>query len=135
MARYLTGTNGVVILGTGPGVTVKSKGWEYRPKVDTKASRAAGDGAMGRTALNKDFELSCTILIPVTGTPIDIDGYLGLNTAFTLKTDATPKMQVAGTGLVTGSTIGSPLDDDVTIELTIECDDADVANFPVVTVA
>jgi hypothetical protein len=134
MAKYLTGKDGVVTIGAGP-VTVKVKKWEYRPKVETKASRAAGDGAMGRTPINKDWEALVTVIFVSTATPIDLDTYLGAEVAFTLKTDGTPKIQVAGTGLVTEAFLGSPEDDDVTLDLKFECASADVADFPTTTVA
>jgi hypothetical protein len=130
--RYLAGNQGAVTIG---GTAYKVTTWKYDPTVDTVKSRAAGDGAYSQVPIAKFWEFTCTIVTNLAGTIPNVASLIGTNVAFVADTDSTPKLRVSGTGIVMSDPITSPADDNVTVELTIQCSDADAANLPTVTVA
>lgn len=137
--QYLTGYDGRVSLTPAGGsvINIKVTKWDFKPKVEVARTRAGGDGAYSRDPIAKDWEANIEGLVQKGVAAPNSALVIGLNTtAFVLKSDGgvTPKLQVSGVGIVTEGEYGSPADDHITISFKIECDDADVTNFPTVTV-
>jgi hypothetical protein len=133
MARnYYTGKDGAAVIAAVDAVVTD---WDYTEKPEIARSRGGGDGAFSRKPIATDWEANVTVIMPETEAPLDISDYRGVSVAFTLKSDDTPKLRVVGSGLVTNARYSSPIGDNVTIELKLECNDADEANLPVITAA
>ena len=127
---YYTGKDGSVAIGNSPGTPLKILKFEYRDKAEVVRSRAGGDGAISRKGIAVDWELSVEAIFGEDDTPLDITSLRLQTVGWVAKTDDTPKLLGAGSGLVTEASYGSPVDNNVTISLKIECNDPDADNLP-----
>ena len=129
---YLAGSEGVLILG---GVTLHMTKFGYKESAEVQKSRAAGDRAYSRKPIALDWELTGEALLADSETPVDISDFRLAHVAFTADSDSTPKKRVAGAGLCTEANLDVDANGEVKVSFKVECDSADEADLPTVTVA